>query len=375
MPFAPLQNDTFLRACRRQATDHTPVWLMRQAGRYLPEYVATRTRAGSFMGLATNVDFATEVTLQPLERFPLDAAIVFSDILTVPDAMGLGLSFQAGEGPRFAHPVRDEAAVAGLRAPELDRLRYVFDAVASVRRALAGRVPLIGFSGSPWTLACYMVEGAGSSDYRLVKSMLYGRPDLMHRILALNADAVAAYLNAQIDAGAQAVMVFDSWGGVLADGAFQHFSLAYTARVLAQLKRASADGQDVPRIVFTKGGGLWLREMGALDCEVLGLDWTVNLGAARALVGGQGPGAKALQGNLDPGVLFAPPERIGAEAKRVLDDFGPPHTDPATTGPAHIFNLGHGISQFTPPEHVAALVAAVHAHSRAMRGARQAGPL
>jgi len=367
MPSAPPKNDTFLRACRRQATAYTPVWLMRQAGRYLPEYVATRAKAGSFMGLATNVDFATEVTLQPLERFPLDAAILFSDILTVPDAMGLGLSFEAGEGPRFARPVRDEAAVAALAVPELDKLRYVFDAVASIRRVLDGRVPLIGFSGSPWTLACYMVEGAGSSDYRLVKSMLYGRPDLMHRILAVNADAVAAYLNAQIDAGAQAVMVFDSWGGVLADGAFQDFSLAYTARVLAQLRRTGADGQDVPRIVFTKGGGPWLPAMGALDCEVLGLDWTVNLGAARAQVGEHGPRAKALQGNLDPNVLFAPPERIEAEAKRVLDSFGAPHADAATAGPAHIFNLGHGISQFTPPEHVAALVETVHAHSRAMR--------
>ena len=366
MPFAPLQNDSFLRACRRQATDHTPVWLMRQAGRYLPEYLATRAKAGSFMGLATNVDYATEVTLQPLERFPLDAAILFSDILTVPDAMGLGLSFEAGEGPRFAHPVRDEAAVAALQVPDLDKLRYVFDAVGSIRRALNGRVPLIGFSGSPWTLACYMVEGAGSKDYQLVKSMLYGRPDLMHRVLSVNADAVAAYLNAQIDAGAQAVMIFDSWGGVLADGAFQEFSLAYTARVLAQLKRTGADGQDVPRIVFTKGGGLWLREMGALACEVLGLDWTVNLGTARAQVG-EGPQGKALQGNIDPNVLFAPPAAIEAEVAKVLASFGRPHTDAGTTGPTHIFNLGHGISQYTPPEHVAALVAAVHAHSRRLR--------
>ena len=365
MPFAPLKNDTFLRACRRQATDHTPVWLMRQAGRYLPEYVATRAKAGSFMGLATNVDYATEVTLQPLERFPLDAAILFSDILTVPDAMGLGLSFEAGEGPRFARPVRDEATVAALRAPELDKLRYVFDAVTSIRRALDGRVPLIGFSGSPWTLACYMVEGAGSSDYRLVKSMLYGRPDLMQRILAINADAVAAYLNAQIAAGAQAVMIFDSWGGVLADGAFQDFSLAYTARVLAQLKRTGADGQDVPRIVFTKGGGLWLDEMKDLDCNALGLDWTVNLAKARALVG-QGPHGKALQGNIDPNVLFAPPERIDAEVAAVLESFGKPHQGEGT-GPTHIFNLGHGISQFTPPEHVSTLVNAVHTHSKRIR--------
>ncbi|MFT4190397.1 MAG: uroporphyrinogen decarboxylase [Comamonas sp.] len=365
--FAPLRNDTFLRACWRQATDHTPIWLMRQAGRYLPEYRATRERAGSFMGLAMNRDYATEVTLQPLERYPLDAAILFSDILTVPDAMGLGLSFAPGEGPRFATPVRDEQAVAALAVPDLERLRYVFDAVTSIRHALGGRVPLIGFSGSPWTLACYMVEGAGSSDYRLVKTLLYARPDLMHRILAVNADAVAAYLNAQIEAGAQAVMVFDSWGGVLADGAFQNYSLSYTARVLAQLKREH-DGVAIPRIVFTKGGGAWLGEMAALDCDVLGIDWTVNLGAARALVGGQagGPG-KALQGNLDPNVLFAPPQRIEAEAIRLLDSFGAPHLDATQSGPTHIFNLGHGISQFTPPEHVHALVEAVHGHSRLQR--------
>jgi uroporphyrinogen decarboxylase len=361
MTFAPLQNDTFLRACRRLATPYTPVWLMRQAGRYLAEYRDTRARAGSFMGLATNVDFATEVTLQPLERYALDAAILFSDILTVPDAMGLGLSFEAGEGPRFAHPVRDEAAVAALRAPDLDKLRYVFDAVTSIRKALDGRVPLIGFSGSPWTLACYMVEGGSSDDYRLVKSMLYTRPDLMHRMLAVNAEAVAAYLNAQIEAGAQAVMIFDSWGGVLADGLFQEFSLAYTARVLAQLKREH-DGCDIPRIVFTKGGGPWLNEMEKLDCEVLGVDWTVNLGRAREIVGR----SKALQGNLDPAVLFADPAAIETEARRVLDSFGRPH-DATGLGPTHVFNLGHGINQFTPAEHVQVLVDVVHSHSRHMR--------
>ncbi len=364
MPFAPLQNDTFLRACLRQATDHTPVWLMRQAGRYLPEYCATRAKAGSFMGLATNVDYATEVTLQPLERYPLDAAILFSDILTVPDAMGLGLSFAAGEGPKFAKVVRDEAAVAELAVPDMDKLRYVFDAVTSIRRALNGRVPLIGFSGSPWTLACYMVEGGGSDDYRLVKSLMYSRPDLMHRILAVNADAVATYLNAQIEAGAQAVMIFDSWGGVLADGKFQDFSLAYTRRVLAQLKREH-EGVVIPRIVFTKGGGLWLPEMKDLDCEVLGLDWTVNLGRARTLVGDR----KALQGNIDPNVLFAPPAAIEAEVAAVLDSFGAPHQGEGL-GPTHIFNLGHGISQFTPPEHVTALVNAVHSHSRRLRAGR-----
>ncbi|MDB5896703.1 MAG: uroporphyrinogen decarboxylase [Ramlibacter sp.] len=362
MPFPPLENDTFLRACLRQATPYTPLWLMRQAGRYLPEYKATRARAGSFMGLATNVDYATEVTLQPLERFPLDAAILFSDILTVPDAMGLGLSFVEGEGPKLARPLRDEASVAALRVPDLAQLRYVFDAVTSIRRALNGRVPLIGFAGSPWTLACYMVEGSGSSDdWRRVKSMLYSRPDLMHRILAINAEAVAGYLNAQIDAGAQAVMVFDSWGGALADGAFQQFSLDYTKQVLARLKRG-ADGATVPRIVFTKGGGLWLEQMEQLDCDVLGVDWTVNLARARSIVGA----SKALQGNLDPAVLFAPPERVAEEARGVLDAFGVPHGGTGT-GPTHIFNLGHGISQHTPPESVAALAEAVHTHSAAMR--------
>ena len=358
---APLQNDTFLRACLRQPTEHTPIWLMRQAGRYLPEYRATRERAGSFMGLATNPDFATEVTLQPLERYALDAAILFSDILTVPDAMGLGLSFATGEGPRFANPVRDEAAVAKLAVPDMDKLRYVFDAVSSIRRALAGRVPLIGFSGSPWTLACYMVEGAGSDDYRLVKTMLYRRPDLMHRMLEINADAVARYLNAQIDAGAQAVMIFDSWGGVLADGAFQTFSLRYTERVLQQLKREH-DGARVPQIVFTKGGGLWLEQIAAVGADVVGVDWTVNLGAARARVGDR----VALQGNIDPNVLFAEPDQIRAEARRALEDFG------STPGAAqsqdgHIFNLGHGISQHTPPQSVTVLVDAVHEASRALR--------
>ena len=369
---APLQNDSFLRACLRQPTDHTPVWLMRQAGRYLPEYRATRAKAGSFMGLATNTDYATEVTLQPLERYALDAAILFSDILTVPDAMGLGLSFALGEGPKFASPVRDEAAVARLAVPDMSKLRYVFDAVTSIRRALVlpdgrGRVPLIGFSGSPWTLACYMVEGAGSDDYRLVKSMLYSRPDLMHRMLAVNADAVAQYLNAQIDAGAQAVMVFDSWGGVLADGAFQTFSLAYTRRVLAQLKREH-EGQRIPHIVFTKGGGLWLDEIAAdvdgIGPDVVGLDWTVNLARARARVGHR----VALQGNLDPNVLFAGAEQIRNEVTRALASFGPPVGPDGQAG-GHVFNLGHGISQHTPPEAVAVLVDTVHEVSRQMRAA------
>jgi uroporphyrinogen decarboxylase len=360
---APLANDTFLRACLSQPTTYTPVWLMRQAGRYLPEYRATRARAGSFMGLATSPDFATEVTLQPLERFPLDAAILFSDILTVPDAMGLGLSFAEGEGPRFANPIRDEAAVARLEVPDMARLRYVFDAVASIRRALAGKVPLIGFAGSPWTLACYMVEGAGSDDYRLVKTMLYDRPDLLHRILAINTEAVAQYLNAQIDAGAQAVMIFDSWGGVLADRAFQAFSLAYTQRVLALLKR-DADGRRVPHIVFTKGGGPWLEAIAASGADVVGVDWTVDLGAARKRVG---PGV-ALQGNLDPAALFAGADAVRREVAGVLASFGPAAGEAGRNG--HIFNLGHGISQHAPPESVSVLVEAVHGLSSPYHGAR-----
>lgn len=375
-----LVNPTFLQALQREATAYTPLWLMRQAGRYLPEYNATRAKAGSFMGLATSPAYACEVTMQPLERYALDAAILFSDILTVPDAMGLGLSFAIGEGPKFAHTVRDEAAVAKLAVPDMAKLQYVFDAVAEIRRALAakggtglnapGHVPLIGFSGSPWTLACYMVEGGGSDDFRTVKTMLYQRPDLMHRILEVNANAVAAYLNAQIDAGAQAVMVFDTWGGTLADGAFQRFSLAYTQRVVSQLKRERtetlADGRTitvrVPSIVFTKGGGLWLEQIAALGCDAVGLDWTVNLGQARARVGDR----VTLQGNLDPMVLFAEPKQIEAEVAKTLESFGLPHSGPGQ-GVGHVFNLGHGISQFTPPDHVTALVQAVHDYSAAMR--------
>lgn len=355
--FAPLKNDTFLRALLRQPTDYTPLWLMRQAGRYLPEYRETRKKAGSFMGLATNPDYATEVTLQPLDRYKLDAAILFSDILTVPDAMGLGLSFAEGEGPRFAHPLRDEKAVMALRAPDLSSLQYVFDAVTQIRHSLNGRVPLIGFSGSPWTLACYMVEGGGSDDFRLVKSMMYDRPDLMHHILKTNAAAVAAYLNAQIEAGAQAVMIFDTWGGALADGMYQTFSLAYMRAVISQLKREH-DGVRIPCIVFTKGGGLWLEEIADSGADAVGLDWTVNLGAARAKVGHK----VALQGNLDPNVLFAKPEQIRAEVERTLQSFGKP-----ASGSGHVFNLGHGISQFTPPESVTAMVEAVHEISRRMR--------
>src|SRR5574343_1092701 len=326
---SPLANDRFLRACLRLPTDATPVWLMRQAGRYLPEYRATRDVAGSFMGLATNPELACEVTLQPLGRYDLDAAILFSDILTVPDAMGLGLSFAEGEGPRFAKVVRDEAAVAELAVPDMDKLRYVFDAVTSIRKALNGRVPLIGFSGSPWTLACYMVEGGGSDDYRKVKALLYSRPDLMHHILGVTAKAVTAYLNAQIEAGAQAVMIFDSWGGVLAHDAYKEFSLAYIRQIVAGLTHEK-DGEKIPCIVFTKGGGLWLADIANSGADAVGLDWTVDIGAARRLVGDK----VALQGNLDPAVLFGTPEAVAAETKKVLDAFGP--------NPGHVFNLGHG---------------------------------
>jgi uroporphyrinogen decarboxylase len=355
--FAPLKNDTFLRALLRQPTDYTPLWLMRQAGRYLPEYCATRKRAGSFMGLAKSPDYATEVTLQPLDRYALDAAILFSDILTVPDAMGLGLSFVEGEGPKFAHPLRDEKSVMALQLPQPGSLQYVFDAVTQIRTELNGRVPLIGFSGSPWTLACYMVEGGGSKDFRHVKTMLYARPDLMHHILKTNAAAVAQYLNAQIDAGAQAVMIFDTWGGVLADGIYQQFSLAYMRDVVSQLKREH-NGVKIPAIVFTKGGGLWLEQIAGIGADAVGLDWTVNLGEARKRVGDK----VALQGNLDPNVLFAGPEQIRAEATKLLESFGKP-----TAGSGHVFNLGHGISQFTPPESVTVLVDTVHEVSRKLR--------
>ena len=352
-----LTNDTFLRALAREETKHTPIWLMRQAGRYLPEYNATRKKAGSFLALAKNPAYATEVTLQPLDRFPLDAAILFSDILTVPDAMGLGLYFAEGEGPKFERPLRDEATIRALQVPDPGgELRYVTDAVREIRKALAGRVPLIGFSGSPYTLACYMVEGGGSDDYRNLKSMLYARPDLLHHILDVNARAVTTYLTAQIEAGAQAVMIFDTWGGNLTSAGYEEFSLAYSRKVIAGLTKEH-EGRRVPSILFTKGGGQWLEAMADTGCDALGVDWSTNLQAARARVGTR----VALQGNLDPAVLFAPPERVRSEARRVLDAFGP--------GPGHVFNLGHGISQFTPPESVAALVDEVHTYSMKLRAA------
>lgn len=350
-----LRNDTFLRALMREPTEYTPVWLMRQAGRYLPEYCETRRRAGSFLELCKNPALACEVTLQPLARYDLDAAILFSDILTIPDAMGLGLYFAEGEGPRFERPLRDEWEIRNLSVPDPHaELQYVMDAVAEIRRALDGSVPLIGFSGSPWTLACYMVEGGSSSDYRRIKTLAYTRPDLLHHILRVTADAVVAYLNAQIEAGAQAVMVFDSWGGVLSEAAYQAFSLAYLQRVVSGLQR-EREGRRVPSIVFTKGGGLWLDRIAAIGSDAVGLDWTMDIGRAREQVGAR----VALQGNLDPSVLFGTPEVIAAETRSVLDSFGP-HA-------GHVFNLGHGISQFTPPESVSVLVDTVHEHSRKIR--------
>ncbi len=351
-----LQNDTFMRALRREPTTHTPIWLMRQAGRYLPEYQKTRARAGSFMGLATNPDLATEVTLQPLARFPLDAAILFSDILTVPDAMGLGLTFAEGEGPRFATTVRDEAAVRALAVPDMAKLHYVFAAVAQIKRELQGRVPLIGFSGSPFTLASYMIEGGGSADFALVRKMAYQRPDLLDAMVAVNARAVTAYLNAQIAAGADAVMIFDTWGGLLSAAAYKRFSLAPMREILASLAPAT-DGGKVPTIVFTKGGGAWLDDIASSGASGVGLDWTVDIAKARAAVGHR----VALQGNLDPLVLLTDPVTVAREASSIVRAAG--------SAPGHIFNLGHGIVPATPVENVAALVEAVHATSRETRAA------
>jgi uroporphyrinogen decarboxylase len=350
--FTSLKNDTYLRAVRREPTSHTPAWLMRQAGRYLPEYLATRSRAGSFMGLATNPELACEVTLQPLDRYPqLDAAILFSDILTVPDAMGLGLSFAQGEGPKFAKPLHTEADVMALQAPDMNKLKYVFDAVTTIYSALDGRVPLIGFSGSPWTLACYMVEGGGSDDFRTVKTMLYSRPDLIDHIIAINASAVSEYLLEQVKAGAQALMIFDTWGGVLPDGVYQRVSLASMAKVVATLKAAAPD---VPVTVFTKGGSVWLQDIASIGADCVGVDWTVNLGQARALVGD----AVALQGNVDPFILMGSEAEINRQVHACMAAYGAAQGN--QTG--HVFNLGHGINQFTPPAAVQTLLAAVKSY-------------
>jgi uroporphyrinogen decarboxylase len=346
---ATLKNDTLLRALAREPTPYTPVWLMRQAGRYLPEYNATRARAGSFLKLAKTPALAAEVTVQPLERFALDAAIVFSDILTVPDAMGLGLGFAEGEGPRFERPLREERDILRLCVPDpATELRYVLDAVRESKQAIGGRVPLIGFSGSPFTLACYMVEGSGSEDWRSLKSLRHARPDLLHRILEINARAVADYLSAQVEAGADVVMVFDTWGGILAHDDYETFSLAYSRQVLSSVRK-------VPSILFTKGGNPWLGAMMKSGASAVGLDWTCDPRAAREIAAGR----IALQGNLDPAALFAPPERVREAARKVIDAFG--------VAPGHVFNLGHGIQPRTPVESVAALVDEVRAYSTSLR--------
>ena len=351
-----LKNDRFLRALMKEPVDVTPVWMMRQAGRYLPEYKATRAQAGSFMDLCKNPELACEVTIQPLERYPLDAAILFSDILTVPDAMGLGLYFAEGEGPNFERPVRTAADIDKLFVPDPEgELKYVMDAVRTIRRELDGRVPLIGFAGSPWTLATYMVEGKSSKEYATTKGMMYSDPAALHKILDVTARSVTSYLNAQIAAGAQAVMVFDSWGGALSHGAYQEFSLRYMQQIVDGLNRES-EGRKVPVILFTKGGGLWLESIAETGCDALGLDWTVDIGDARARVGDQ----VALQGNMDPAVLYGTPERIRQEVATILSRYG--------SGSGHIFNLGHGIHQFVDPENAGVFVNAVHELSAQYHG-------
>ena len=343
-----LSNDLLLRALLRQPTPRTPVWMMRQAGRYLPEYRATRERAGSFLALCTTPELACEVTLQPLARFRLDAAILFSDILTIPHAMNLGLDFESGEGPRIARPVQTAADIARLGVPDPEgELRYVMDAMRLVRRELGGRVPLIGFAGSPWTVATYMVEGGSSKTFGTIKGLLYGAPRDLRRLLAILADATGTYLNAQIAAGAQAVMLFDTWGGVLTPSTYREFSLEYMNRIVEGLVREH-DGRRVPVIVFTKGGGAWLEDMAASGCDALGVDWTTDLSDARRACGDR----VALQGNLDPGVLYAPPAQIRDRVAQVLASYGAGH--------GHVFNLGHGIHPDVPPESALAMVEAVH---------------
>lgn len=344
---APLQNDLYLQALERQATPRTPVWVMRQAGRYLPEYLKVRAQAGDFMTLCSTPELACEVTLQPIDRFNLDAAILFSDILTIPDAMGLGLHFETGEGPKFSKPVRTAADVNALPIPDPDdKLRYVMDAVSLIRQELGGRVPLIGFSGSPWTLATYMVEGGGSKDFGKVKGMLFSEPATLHKLLDITAQSVIAYLNAQVAAGAQSLMIFDTWGGVLSPANYREFSLHYMQQILDGLTR-EADGRKVPVVLFTKNAGTWLSDMADTGCDGLGVDWTTDLADARQRTGDR----VALQGNLDPSVLYGSPESIRNEVKRVLDSYG--------NGPGHVFNLGHGIHQHVNPEHLGIMVEAV----------------
>ncbi|MFT5656810.1 MAG: uroporphyrinogen decarboxylase [Gammaproteobacteria bacterium] len=355
MKFAPLQNDRMIKALLRQPTDTTPVWIMRQAGRYLPEYREVRKQAGSFLDLCKNKELACEVTLQPLRRFDLDAAILFSDILTIPDAMGLGLYFSEGEGPKIERPVRCERDVDQLSVPDpTEGLRYVTDAVTLVRSELNGKVPLIGFSGSPWTLATYIVEGGSSKDYRHVKGMMYENPAAMHRLLNTLAQSVVAYLNAQIVAGIQAVMIFDTWGGVLTPEAYLEFSLNYMKLIVSQLKR-DHDGQRIPVTLFTKGGAQWIEAIAESGCDAIGLDWTINISDAKQRVGHK----VALQGNLDPCTLYAAPDTIRSSVKQVISDFG--------SGAGHVFNLGHGIHPSVNPEHLGVLIDAVHEYGYEIR--------
>ena len=348
-----LKNDRFLKALLRQPVDMTPVWMMRQAGRYLPEYRATRTRAGSFMDLCMNAELACEVTIQPLERYALDAAILFSDILTIPDAMGLQLRFAQGEGPKFDKPIQSAADVNALGVPDPEgELQYVMNALRTIRKELDGRVPLIGFSGSPWTLATYMVEGGSTKEFGKVKGMMFDEPQVMHKLLDTLAQSVTSYLNAQIAAGAQAVMIFDTWGGVLTPRDYKEFSLRYMQQIVAGLTREN-EGRTVPVVLFSKGAGGWLEAMAETGCDALGVDWTLDLADARARVGDK----VALQGNMDPCVLYAKPERIEQEVKTILESYG--------QGNGHVFNLGHGIHQHIDPENVGVFIDAVHEHSKA----------
>lgn len=348
-----LKNDTFIRALLRQPTDYTPIWLMRQAGRYLPEYKATRQRAGNFLNLCKSPNLACEVTIQPVDRFDLDAAILFSDILTIPDAMGLGLYFAENEGPKFEHPLQDEQQINNLQIADMDKLAYVPAAVSEIKKALNNKIPLIGFSGSPFTLACYMVEGGGSKEFSKIKKMLYLRPNLLHKILQILADSVVNYLNAQIESGVNAVMIFDTWGGTLTPTAYQEFSLNYMQYIIKNLT------PNIPSIIFTKGGGLWLENMANINCNAIGVDWTINIAEAKRRIGDK----VAIQGNLDPSILLSNAKVVNIQAKKLLDDFYA--VDNNANG--HIFNLGHGISQFADPENVKELVQTVHNYSKQLR--------
>ncbi|AGF47360.1 uroporphyrinogen decarboxylase [Candidatus Kinetoplastidibacterium crithidiae] len=349
-----LKNDYFLRSLLRKSVPYTPVWFMRQAGRYLPEYRKVRKQVGSFMNLVTNPEYACKVTLQPLERYPLDAAILFSDILTIPHAMGLGLNFLENHGPIFSHPTNNEESIIKLTVPDLNDLNYVFDTIRLVNKELDGKVPLIGFSGSPWTLACYMVEGQSSKEYKTIKTMLYSRPDLLHKILEVNTESIIQYLNSQIEAGVQAIMLFDSWGGILSDEAFKVFSLDYNKKIFSKINR-QRNGNIIPIIHFTKGGAVWIKDISSSGCDAIGVDWTINLREARD----KSLDSVAIQGNMDPMVLLGSHKSVISEARRIIDSFGM-----VGESAGHIFNLGHGMNKDTPHELVLDLVNEIHSYSR-----------